>query len=65
MHKRPEALGWKEKLAQRQTILRSLTAVNLQIATITEHVCWIEEQMGRLQGDSPAKRQRPATLLSN
>ena len=36
MQKRPENLGWREKHAQRQAVLRSLSAVNLQIATITD-----------------------------
>jgi hypothetical protein len=65
MQKRPENLGWKEKHAQRQAVLRSLTAVNLQIATITEHIAWLEERICHLQGNASARRPRFISPLSN
>ena len=65
MQKRQVSLGWEEKHVQRQAILRSLTAVNLQIATITEHISCLEEQLRHLQGDASAKRPGFNTPLSN
>jgi hypothetical protein len=55
----------QEKHIQRQAVLRSLTAVNLQIATMTEHIFYLEEQIRRMNGGAAAKRPMPATPLSN
>jgi hypothetical protein len=65
MQKRPASLGLQEQHIQRQAVLRSLTAVNLQIATMTEHIFCLEEQIRRMNGGAAAKRPMPATPLSN
>jgi len=65
MQKRPVGLGLQEKHIQRQAVLRSLTAVNLQIATITEHISCLEQRIRHLQGDASANRPGFNTPLSN
>jgi hypothetical protein len=65
MQKRPASLGLEEKHIQRQAVLRSLTAVNLQIATITEHIAYLEQRIHHLQGDASAHRPGFSTPLSN
>jgi hypothetical protein len=65
MQKRPGSLGLEEKHIQRQAVLRSLTAVNLQIVTITEHIAWLEGQIYDLESQASGKRPRYITPLSN
>jgi hypothetical protein len=65
MQIRRESLGWEEKLVQRQAVLRALTVVNLQIGTLADYICRLEDQICHMQGETPAKRREPASPLSN
>jgi hypothetical protein len=52
MQARGKSQGWNEKQDQRETLLRALRVVNLQVTALTEHMAYIEDRMRQLERES-------------